>query len=97
MFGRVLKDGLLERWQPSFYGGQAAFDTSNRYFSSRRQNPFGTSVPFHEMVDPEGILADMGRNDLMHCEENEVNYFKLITDANGNERYTILASTQQLF
>lgn len=43
-------------------------------------------VPFHNLVDPDGVLANMANDNLMHCEDNEVSYYKHTTDRiEGNE------------
>src|SRR5882757_5424354 len=87
MFDRALKDGAIEGWQPDTFEAYQAFNTSNRYFSSRRFNGSATPIAFPNMVDPDGILASLAGNDLVHCEENQVNYYE-ITELceNGNLR-----------
>lgn len=83
MFDRALKDGAIEGWQPDTFRTYHAFNTSNRYFSSRRLNGCATPVAFPDMVDPNGILASLAGNDLIHCEENQVHYYE-ITELNEN-------------
>lgn len=76
MFGRAFKEGLLEKWQAANFGTYTAFDTSNRYFSSRRYNSSATPIAFPESVDPKGILASLAGDELVHCEENQVHYYE---------------------
>jgi hypothetical protein len=76
---------MLEKWKPPSFGAHTAFDTSNRYFSSRRMNGSATPVAFPEMVDPNGILAGLAGGDLIHCEENQVYYYEITEfDSDGN-------------
>lgn len=96
MFDRTLKERLLERWQPTLYGGHLALDMSNRYFSSRRLNGSATPIPFEEMVDPEGILADMARDNLVHCDENDVMYCKLVSEGDEEAERSEVTVTPQL-
>jgi hypothetical protein len=96
MFDRTLKERSLERWQPTLYGGHLALDMSNRYFSSRRLNGSATPTPFQETVDPEGILADMARDDLVHCDENNVMYCKLVSGGDGEEERSEDSTTPQI-
>lgn len=85
LFGRALRDGMLEKWQPPRFGSHVAFDSSNRYFSSRRLNSSAVPVSFPELVDPKGILAALAGDDLIHCEENQVYYYEITDhDDNGN-------------
>jgi hypothetical protein len=78
MFSRQFKDGVLETWQPSAFGPAQAIDMSNHYFSSRRQNTQVSSIPFHEHVDPNGYLSELAGADLVHCDENQVQYYELL-------------------
>lgn len=78
---------MLEKWKPPSFGAHTAFDTSNRYFSSRRLNGSATPVAFPEMVDPDGILAGLAGDDLIHCEENQVDYYEITEfDSDGKMR-----------
>ena len=95
MFDRALKDGAIERWQPDTFGSYQAFNTSNRYFSSRRLNGSATPVAFSNMVDPDGILASLAGNDLIHCEENQVHHYEITEICeNGNLRSALTFSVQ---
>jgi hypothetical protein len=59
---------------------------SNRYFTSRRQNPSAKSLPFYHLVDPNGLLADIAVGDLIHSEENDVKHFEWYLDEENQEK-----------
>lgn len=84
MFGRALKDGQLEKWQATNFRTHTALDTSNWYFSSHRYNSSATPIPFPELVDPKGILAGLAGDELVHCEENQVQYFEFTAFDDAN-------------
>ena len=87
MFARIFKDGVLDPWLLSAFEDHNAIDISNRYFTSRRQNPNAIQLPFHELVDPDRILVNMAVGDLVHSEENDVQFFELVSkDGDTQER-----------
>ncbi|KIM90321.1 hypothetical protein PILCRDRAFT_31490, partial [Piloderma croceum F 1598] len=88
MFSRIFKDGILDPWLLSAFGDHNAVDISNRYFTSRHQNPTAVQLSFHELVDPDRILVNMAVGDLVHSEENDVQFFELVSkDGDTPERH----------
>ncbi|KIM84094.1 hypothetical protein PILCRDRAFT_68465, partial [Piloderma croceum F 1598] len=85
IFSRTFKDGLLDPWLLSAFKDHNAIDISNRYFTSHRQSPNTVQLPFHKLVDPDRILEGMVDRDIVHSEENDVQYFELNTK-NGDTR-----------
>jgi hypothetical protein len=85
LFSRTFKDGLLDPWLLSAFKDHNAIDISNRYFTSRRQSPNAVQLPFHNLVDPDRILEGMVDGDIVHSEENDVQYFELDTK-NGDTK-----------
>ena len=50
---------------------------ATRYFTSRRDDPNGTEIPFDWRTDPNGVLARMPNNKYFHGEDNKVLYYVL--------------------
>ncbi|SJL08157.1 uncharacterized protein ARMOST_11520 [Armillaria ostoyae] len=84
---REFKTGMLEKWNAGAYRGFPVFALSNRYFCTLKDGAHQEEVPFSKDVDPVGILQRLARNDLIHTEENEVQYFKSSVDEDGKRRY----------
>jgi len=61
-------------------------DMSNSYFTSRHQNPSPKSLPFYNLVDLNGLLADIAAGDLMHSKENDVKHFEWYLDEENQEK-----------
>lgn len=57
-------------------GGGSSVDISNRYFTSRGEDPHSPGIPFDPSVDPTGALASCTGHDLFHGEDNEVQYYQ---------------------
>lgn len=41
-------------------------------------------ITFPEAVDPKGILASLAGDELIHCEENQVNYYEFTAFDDAN-------------
>jgi hypothetical protein len=77
MFARQVPEGDME---PFTTGKFHHFDTvefATRYFTSRRDDPDGTEMPFDQSVDPNGVLSRMANNKYFHGEDNQVIYYIL--------------------
>ena len=71
---------------PFFMGQYGRFDTidfSTRYFTARRDDPFGDAIPFGNTIDPKGILASMTDDAYFHGGDNETVYFALKHNDDG--------------
>jgi hypothetical protein len=73
----------LEQWEPTQHGEHIALDSHARYFSHQHFVPSTESLPFHQTVDPEGVLESMRGDSLVHAADNEVDYFAQYTDKDG--------------
>ncbi|PBK94384.1 hypothetical protein ARMGADRAFT_909006, partial [Armillaria gallica] len=82
---REFKNGMLEKWNMGTYHGFPVFMLSNRYFRTVKDRAHQEEVPFSKDVDPVRILQWLARNDLIHTEENEVQYFKSSVDEDGKQ------------
>ena len=83
---REFKNGMLEKWSPGTYHGFSALTFSNRYFRTVKEGDHHEEVEFSKDVNPVGILQRLAKNDLVHTEENVVQYFKSNTDEEGKRR-----------
>lgn len=65
-------------------------DIATRYFTSRREDPTGTAVPFPANVDPKGILRSLAADDYFHGPDNEVLFYNMIkVDGANKNRWTL--------
>jgi hypothetical protein len=84
LFQRHVPEGSLMSFpQPSLEGYPCA-DFSTRYFTSRRDEPMGEATPFSKTVDPKGVLLSMMGDDLFHGVENQVLYYSIRKDGDGD-------------
>ncbi|KAK0479775.1 hypothetical protein IW261DRAFT_1336601 [Armillaria novae-zelandiae] len=84
---REFKHGMLDKWTPSTYRGFPEFTLSNRYFRTVKEGAQHEAVPFSNDVDPVGILQRLGKTDMVHTEDNVVQYFKAHTNDKGKRRF----------
>lgn len=66
----------LNEWQPVTYEGQDAIDISARYFTPRWSVPNEQGQTFGAGVDPNGVLAAIRGQDMIHGRDNKVEYLK---------------------
>ncbi|TFK59963.1 hypothetical protein BDN72DRAFT_724233, partial [Pluteus cervinus] len=81
VFSRQFPEGRLMPLQSnsSNWGLGRSLVLSNRYFTKRSEGPQMKSVPFPAAVDPRKILTRYLTSSLIHTEENDVQYFVLLT------------------
>ena len=84
-FGRLVPDGGLEPFEPPTFLNHPCMDVATRYYTSRREDPTGTAIPFLSEVDPNGALQAMVTDDHFHGIDNQVLYFTL-TDQIRNQK-----------
>ncbi|KAH6891699.1 hypothetical protein BKA70DRAFT_1441112 [Coprinopsis sp. MPI-PUGE-AT-0042] len=81
-------DGRMEDFQPSMFGNHFAIEANTRYFNHRNTVSADVQlVDFLDGVDPEGTLSRLMGEDYVHTQDNQVDYFQVHVDADGNERY----------
>ena len=66
----------MTKWQLATYEGHQAIDCHARYFTTRRASPHEANMDFGPGVDPEGVLARLRGQDLIHGGDNKVAYLK---------------------
>jgi hypothetical protein len=77
-FGRKISDGLLENYQPDEFMSFEAVNASTRYFTSRKEDPYGRNEQFSQDVDPKGILGSLATDRYFHGMDNVVDYFSAL-------------------
>ncbi|KAK0224908.1 hypothetical protein EDD85DRAFT_959174 [Armillaria nabsnona] len=78
---------MLEKWTAATYQGFPAFNLSNQYFCNAKDGTQHEAIEFSKDVDPVGILQRLGKSNVMHMEDNKVQYFKSHVDEEGRRRY----------
>lgn len=77
LLSRQIPDGTMEPFTLSHLSSYDSITFSTRYFTSRREDPFGTEIQFPHVVDPKGILASMSTDNYFHGADNEVRYYSM--------------------
>ncbi|KAF8166063.1 hypothetical protein K438DRAFT_1617181, partial [Mycena galopus ATCC 62051] len=67
--------------------GEPSINASNRYFTSKKEDPEAEAIPFKDGVDPIGALRRVTNDDLVHTADNIVGYYKKVTDSAGEVFY----------
>jgi hypothetical protein len=70
----------IGKWENTTYEGHIATTFSARYFTNRHNAPNEASLPFLAGVDPDGVLAGLRRQDLIHGPDNQVTYLRLASN-----------------
>lgn len=76
----------MQSWQPSAHGRFIAIDVGNRYFTRRQDASNEESINFDPAVDPKGVLQRLMGDDLVHLEENRVEYYELHKQSDGKTK-----------
>ena len=76
MFRRTAVDGTLEEWIPSVFQNHLSIDIGNRYFTPRQYALQDQPIAFSPSVDPHNILSEAMGDQLVHVEENHVEYYE---------------------
>jgi hypothetical protein len=89
-FDRQFSEGILDSWDSSPVDDNEfpCLNLSNRYLTPANEAHGLEAIPFHKGVDPRGILQNMAKGDgsttHVHTEDNQVQYFSMKRDAEGN-------------
>ena len=73
---RTLVDGTMEEWGPSLFQGHVSIDVGNRYFTPSKFALQDQQIAFNANIDPHNILSKAMGNQLVHVEENRVEYYE---------------------
>jgi hypothetical protein len=92
-FDRQFEEGKLDHWACSESSANDMFQSiyvSNCYLTPAREAGGIEETPFLKGVDPKGILQNMANGDgsvsYVHTEDNQVRYFSMQRDADGNRK-----------
>ena len=77
LFSRQFPEGALEKFKPDQFMTNSAINLATRYFTSRRDDPYSSSIPLSPAIDPKGILLSMQTDVYFHGEDNVVVYYAL--------------------
>lgn len=80
LFARHIGKQNIDVWRLSTFRNYQSVNFSNRYFTSRHDDPHGLTVPFSSGVNPNGKLSASRGSDLFHGEDNRVVYFEQLQD-----------------
>ena len=69
-------DGSMINWENTMYEGHIATNFSARYFTNRNLARNEVNLPFGDGVDPNGVLANVRGQDLIHGPDNQVTYVR---------------------
>jgi hypothetical protein len=87
MFSRnIAQDKLQPCTTIPQYRNQASIESSNRYFTPRKDATQMQEVSFCRDVDPLGTLAKLCGQDFFHGEDNVVCYYERLLGKNGEAR-----------
>ena len=82
MFRQQVVDETMEKWVTSTFQGHPSIDIGNRYFTPRNHALQNREVSFNQIVDPDNILSNAMREEFVHTEDNEVEYYEARKNSN---------------
>lgn len=85
----MAKHITLSPWQINIYEGYSTIDANARYFTPRKYIPNERGQVFGNGVDPDGVLASLRDQFIIHGYDNKVEYLKNEKDDHGIIRQAI--------
>ena len=86
LFSRQFPEGTMQPPAPSWFMHYPKIEASTRYFMSRKSCPSGVSALLSKDIDPHGTLTALMGSDLYHGIDNQVQYFKMISQGDCERR-----------
>jgi hypothetical protein len=83
LLARQVPDGMTEPLRYNDFTQSNSITMGACHFTSRREDPFGTAVPFDKAVDPRDILSSMKSDNYFHGEDNNVRYYTMTHEGTG--------------
>lgn len=77
--------GIMEEWGPSLFQGHVSIDVGNRYFTPRKFALQDQQIAFNTNIDPHNILSNAMGDQLVHVEENCVEYYEARKESQGTK------------
>jgi len=95
LFIRAVSEDKIE---PNTIVGQqddvTTLNTSNRFFTQRKDTHMGKELHFHRDIDPHGTLTRLLGSGFVHTEENNVSYYERVGATHGGDtRYVTQPQT----
>ena len=85
IFRRTVVSGTLEEWAPSLFQEHISIDIGNRYFTPRKYALQDQQIAFSANIDPHNILSEAMGDQLVHVEENHVEYYEARKENGGTK------------
>lgn len=85
MFRRTVVMGTMEEWVPSVFKEHVSIDVGNRYFTPRKYALQDQQIAFSANIDPHNILSEAMGDELVHVEENHVEYYEARKENGGTK------------
>jgi hypothetical protein len=76
IFRRQVADRNMEVWVSSAFQGHPSIDVGNRYFTPRQHALQEHHISFSPTIDPDNILSEAMRDEFVHIEDNDVEYYE---------------------
>ena len=91
-FTKYMRSDKLQPWTPNTFREWSALNAGNRYFSTGEIAASSEAVPFHDLVDPDGVLAAVDSHKYLHTIDNDVGYFERQKKDDGSLQYVLYIS-----
>jgi hypothetical protein len=85
MFRQTPINSSMEEWMPSIFQEHLSIDVGNRYFTPRQYALQDQEIAFSASVDPDNILSQAMGDQLVHVEENHVEYYEARKENGGTK------------
>lgn len=85
LFRQTVVKGTMEEWAPSLFQNHVSIDVGNRYFTPRKYALQDQQIEFGASVDPHNILSEAMGDQLVHVEENHVEYYEARKENGGTK------------
>jgi hypothetical protein len=86
ILAKEVKGDASNSWFPGNFCGEPTITCSNRYFISSTSASATSSQPFDSLVDPNGILASLASDKLVHTASNQVQYYEQAEQSNKGHK-----------
>ena len=85
IFRRQAVDGNMEGWVLSAFQGHPSIEARNQYFTPRQYALQDCQISFSSAIDPDNILTESMREEFVHTEDNEVEYYEARKEGRGTK------------
>ncbi|PBK82577.1 hypothetical protein ARMGADRAFT_1038486 [Armillaria gallica] len=75
---REFCQGEPEAWAPTTFKGTLVMEWTNQYLKKLQEDLGDIAIPFPNEADPRGTLKQVTRPNLVHTEEDSVQYIRML-------------------